>query len=27
MYGIRARVFGSGNQVSAWCDPVSHMAT
>jgi len=26
LYGIRARVHGSLNQVSAWSDPVSHMA-
>jgi hypothetical protein len=27
MYSIRACVHGSSNQVSAWSDPVSHMAT
>jgi hypothetical protein len=27
LYGIRACVHGSNNQVSEWCEPVSHMAT
>lgn len=27
MYAFRARALGSGNQKSAWSDPVSHMAT
>jgi len=27
MYAIRVQVMGSGNQVTEWCDTVSHMAT
>jgi hypothetical protein len=26
LYNIRVRVHGSKNQVSDWCDVVSHMA-
>jgi hypothetical protein len=27
MYQIRAKVMGSGNQETQWCEVVTHMAT